>query len=196
MSESVSARKRSIPRPVISFLVKAIVLFVAWKILYLSFLLPKRILDEPLTRGIGFSTVAVLNGLPGKTLYHGRTIPDTLDVDGGVFRGNVVGIYRNEEKTLTVADACNGLELMALYVGFIICFPAPLKRKLIFGVVGCGLICLLNILRCAALVGIFVHYRSYLDFSHHFAFQIIIYLFIFLLWYIFSKKLKPHERIG
>jgi len=184
------------PRPVISFLVKAIVLFVVWKVLYLSFLLPKRILDEPLTKGIGFSTVAVLNGLPGKALFSGRTIADTLDVEGGVIRGNIVAIYRDEEKTLTVADACNGLELMVLYVGFLVCFPAGLKRKLIFGVMGCVLICLLNIIRCAALVGIYLHHRTYLDFSHHFVFQIIIYLFIFGLWYIFSKKLKQHERIG
>lgn len=181
-----------IPRPVLSFLVKAIVLFVTWKILYLGFLLPKRILDEPLTRGIGFSTVTVLNLLPGEKLYSGHLIADTANIDGVVFRGSVVGIYRGTERTLTVADPCNGLELMVLYVGFLVCFPAPWKRRLIFGVLGCLLICILNIIRCAALVGIFVHYRAYLDFSHHFVFQIIVYLIIFLMWYWFSKTRRSY----
>jgi len=191
----VPTRKQSIPRPVLSFLIKATVLFVVWKILYLSFLLPHRVLDEPLTRVIGFSTVAMLNltaGVPppaerhsptGEHLYTGRIIADTADIDGVVFSGNVVGIYRNNVKTLTVADPCNGLELMVLYIGFLVCFPAPLKRKLIFGASGCLLICILNVIRCSALVGIYLHHRAYLDFSHHFAFQLIVYLVIFLLWY-------------
>jgi exosortase/archaeosortase family protein len=207
-------RKQSIPRPVLSFLIKATVLFVVWKILYLSFLLPHRVLDEPLTRVIGFSTVVVLNWtagghtptggptptgehtLTGELLYTGRIIPDTADIDGVIFRGNVVGLYRNNEKTLTVADPCNGLELMVLYLGFLVCFPAPLKRKLIFGAAGCLLICILNIIRCSALVGIYLHHRAYLDFSHHFAFQLIVYLVIFLLWYFFSKTGRQHASIG
>jgi len=130
---------------------------VVWKIFYLSFLLPKRVLDEPLTRGIGFSTVAVLNLVAGDHIYTGRLIADSADIDGVIFRGNVVGIYRNSERTLTVADPCNGLELMVLYIGFLVCFPAPLKRKLIFGAAGCLLICILNVIRCSALVGIYIH---------------------------------------
>ena len=169
---------------------------MVWKILYLSFLLPHRVLDEPLTRVIGFSTVAVLNATPGEHLYTGRMIPDTADIDGVIFRGNVVGLYRNNEKTLTVADPCNGLELMVLYLGFLVCFPAPLKRKLIFGAAGCLLICILNVIRCSALVGIYLHHRAYLDFSHHFAFQLIVYLVIFLLWYFFSKTGRRHASIG
>ena len=136
--------------------------------------------------------MTALNALPGQVSYTGREVADTADIDGVRFKGTVVAIYKNGEKTLTVADPCNGLELMVLYLGFLVCFPAPLNRKLLFGVTGCVLICLINILRCSALVGIFVHYRAYLDFSHHFVFTFLVYLVIFMLWYAFTKKLERH----
>jgi len=96
-------------------------------------------------------------------------------------------IYRNGEKTLKVADPCNGLELMVLYGGFIFCFPGVLQRKAGFLLAGWALILLLNILRCMLLVLIFVYYRKYLDFSHHFVFTFIVYMAIFWLWYRFTR---------
>jgi exosortase/archaeosortase family protein len=174
---------------------KALVLFVAWKLLYLSILFPRKVPDSALTRFIGKSTAGVLNMLPGAPdKYSTRQALDTVMLEDALVSSPATDIYRNEERTLRVANACNGLELMVLYVGFLLCFPAPASRRWKFALLGILLIMVLNVLRCAALVLIFVHSRRYLDFSHHFLFTFVVYLLIFLLWFIFTKKQKPRTH--
>ena len=165
--------------------------------LYLSVLFPTKVPDGALTRLIGNSTATLLNVLPGAPdKYTTRQALDTVVLDDRIVSAPATDIYRNEERTLRVADACNGLELMVLYVGFLACFPSAAARKWKFALGGILLIYLLNIIRCAALVLIFVHYRKYLDFSHHFLFTFVIYLLIFLLWFIFTKKPKTHDSVA
>jgi exosortase/archaeosortase family protein len=179
------------------FFLKALALFVAWKVLYLSVLLPQKVPDGFLTRMIGKSAAATLNVLPGASdNYVTRQAMDTLILDNKIVASPATDIYRNEERTLRVADACNGLELMALYTGFILCFPAPAGRKWKFALGGIVLICLLNVLRCAGLVLIFVHYHKYLDFSHHFLFTFVVYALIFLLWFVFTSKPRTHGSMA
>jgi exosortase family protein XrtF len=183
-----------VPRPVLSFLLKGVIVFIIWKVLYLTLLLPTRVPDRALTRLVGFSTSNVLNLFSANVAYQAIEVRDDYVEDGLVIPCTSVDIRRGGMQTLRVADACNGLELMVLYAGFFFCFPGPLRRKLIFAVGGCVLITLVNVLRCAILVEIFIKYRAYLDFSHHFAFTFIIYALIFLLWFFFTKKLSPNGR--
>jgi exosortase family protein XrtF len=171
-----------------------VIVFVIWKVLYLALLLPSRVPDRALTRLVGFSTSNVLNLFSANVAFQAIEVRDDYVEDGIVIPSTSVDIRRSGMQTLRVADACNGLELMVLYVGFFFCFPGPLRRKLIFAVGGCVLITLVNVLRCAILVEIFIKYRAYLDFSHHFAFTFIIYALIFLLWFFFTKKLSPNGR--
>jgi exosortase/archaeosortase family protein len=177
------------------FLFKALGLFILWKLVYLFFFLPGRILDGPMTRMIGVATGRALDLAARRPDgYSVKMATDTVFMDGRIYSSPAVDIYRNDRRTLRVADACNGLEMMVLYLGFLICFPASLKRKLGFAAGGLVLITLLNIIRCGALVLIFIHYNQYLDFSHHFAFTFIVYAFIFLLWYLFTKNLRLNGR--
>ncbi len=184
----------SVPRPVINFFLKALVVFVVWKVLYLVFLLPARTIDRPLTRFIGSATAVALNLFGGGVSYTALEVPDEYIEGNVVYRTSSVDIRRSGLQTLRIADACNGLELIVLYLGFIACFPAPLSKKIIFSITGCLLITVINILRCASLVQIFVQYRKYLDFSHHFAFTFLIYGIIFLLWFYFTKNLSLNGR--
>ena len=194
MEVSYSKGGDRIPRPVLYFFVKAFVLFVVWKAFYIFFLLPAGILDRPLTRFVGGSTSVMLNAITGNSPYAAVEAVDTIADGERLSYAVAMDIRRDGQQTLRIADACNGLELMVLYIGFIICFPAPARRKLVFILSGCVLITILNILRCAALVIVFVRYKKYLDFSHHFAFTFLIYAFIFILWYFFTKKPAPDGR--
>jgi exosortase/archaeosortase family protein len=92
------------------------------------------------------------------------------------------------ERALSIADVCNGLELIVLYVGFILCFPAGVYRKALFILSGSVLIYIVNVARCAALVLIYMHSPALLDFSHHYLFTFLVYSFVFFLWYIFTNK--------
>lgn len=196
MTKTLPNKKSKIPRPVRLFFIKALVLFVVWKAAYLLFLMPHRTLDEPLTHSVGTSTAGLLNLFSRGRPFSAKEAGASLELDGGVIYGNVMDIYQHENKTLRIADACNGLELLVLYAGFIIAFPGRLSRKLGFVAAGFLLIYLINIIRCAILVEIFLHYNAYLDFSHHFLFTFIVYAFIFLLWWRFTKNQRLNGSIA
>ena len=60
---SIVEKWKQIPGPVKLFSLKAVILFVAWKALYLLVLLPGRVLDKPLTYMIGVGTTKTLNAV-------------------------------------------------------------------------------------------------------------------------------------
>jgi len=184
------------PRTIIVFFVKAAILFVIWKLLYILWLRPQGILDAPLTTAVGTSTVGVLNLFAEHSKFAPvRSFP-TAGSEEDAEPGGVVDIYRNGENTLRIAPACNGLEIMILYAGFLFCFPvvSPSRRWIFIGI-GLALIFLLNVIRCALLVWIFLRYRQYLDFSHHFLFTSIVYICVFLLWYRYTaaRRVAPAQ---
>lgn len=183
-----------IPPAVRSFLIKGILLFVAWKLIYLIFLVPSRILDKPLTDFTGIQTAKTLNLITHSSGYTTKAEIDEYDAGGIIQRQPLMSIYFNGEKALSIADACNALELFVLYAGFIICFPSGFKRKILFIIGGIIFIYFVNILRCTGLTWIFIYYPEYGDFSHHYLFTFIVYICIFLLWYWFSKKASPNVK--
>jgi exosortase family protein XrtF len=193
---SFSKIKSKIPGPVRSFFTKALILFIIWKAAYLLFLLPHRTLDEPLTRWVGMSTTRLLNVFSHGDPFSVQEADSRVELEGGAVIGHAMDIYLYDKKTLRVEDVCNGLELLVLYAGFIVAFPARARRKWGFIASGFLLIFLLNILRCALLVEIYLHYNAYLDFSHHFVFTFIVYGFIFLLWYLFTKNQRLHGSLA
>jgi exosortase/archaeosortase family protein len=202
---------KKIPAPVRSFLAKAALFFIAWKILYLSLLLPGRTLDGPLTYLVGISTSKTLNAISHSGDYSAAPGVNTIGVypqpgDQPIPAGErvsaardnsipspdrplpekVMAVYYHNDRVLSIADVCNGLELMVLYAGLIICLPAAIGRKLAFIGAGILLIFLVNVLRCSALVFVYLHYRQYVEFFHHYVFTFLVYGFICWLWYLFS----------
>jgi exosortase/archaeosortase family protein len=178
---------KAIPRPVQLFLLKALVLFVVWKGVYLLFLLPARVLDGPLTLAVGKGTAATLDLM---TRSQDFTSKDALrfEPEGRAHFYHVQEIDASGERALSIADVCNGLELIVLYIGFILCFPAKAWRQVIFILSGTVLIYLVNLVRCAGLILIYLHSPALLDFSHHYLFTFMVYSVVFFLWYIYSHK--------
>ncbi|HXB92624.1 MAG TPA: hypothetical protein VNU72_10055 [Puia sp.] len=183
-----SEKWHQVPRPVKLFLLRGAFLFVIWKLLYWSLLLPHRTLDAPLTRLIGAGTTVVLNGFSRPAMYW---MEEGLDerpkgMDGILTTEKVERVYRGRDKLLSIADVCNGLELMVLYAGYILCWPGRRWRKVKFITGGWVLIIGMNMLRCAALALIYLRWPEYLDFYHHYLFNFIVYGSIFWLWYLFT----------
>jgi exosortase/archaeosortase family protein len=184
---TLSLRLHQIPGPVKTFLVKASILFVAWKAVYLIFLLPGRVLDKPLTSFVAKGAAATLG------IFHPADDYNAIPGTHAIITGRegiepVMTIRSGDTVLLNIADACNGLELLALYVGLILCLPASPKRKLIYIFGGIAGIEVLNVLRCVGLVLVYLHEPEYLDFSHHYLFTLVVYAFIFWLWYLYSRN--------
>src|SRR5579872_7618541 len=108
---------KQVPTPVRSFLLKAVLFFVAWKVLYLLVLQPGRVLDRPLTYMVSVGTAGTLNVVTGSRDFW--TAPGVNPrKDGNTVVGDpeaVMQIYLSKERVLSIADVCNGLEVMVLY---------------------------------------------------------------------------------
>jgi len=178
-----------IPRPARLFLLRGLILLLLWKTLYLAFLAPTRLLDAPLTNSVGIATAYTLNLFSSTNGFTARNEISQTETEGIVANDPVMAVYLHNKPTLSIADPCNGLELLVLFAGFIICLPAKTSRKLAFISAGLILIWIINVLRCVGLIEIYLYNPKYTHFSHHYAFKFIVYGFIFLLWMLFTKKL-------
>ena len=194
MKNYVAALRRQInleiqhfPRPIRVFILKVALLSILWKCLYVFILYEPRTFDEPLTDYVGKSSAWVLN-----QLYQSNTFTANLFLTKSLFEGQITistasHIYFDKRLVMFIADACNGLELIVLYLLFIIALPATFKRKLLFTIGGLAIIYLVNVFRCVGLVALLIHYDEYFNIAHHYIFKMMVYFSIFLLWYWFAK---------
>lgn len=184
----------NVPRTVKIFLAKGFALFLAWKLVYLLLLQPARIIDEPLTTFTADGTITILNHTMQPAGFTTKAVVDEYNADGELELQPASAIFYNNERVLSIADICNALELIVLYIGFIICFPAAIKRKILFITGGSIFICFVNMLRCAGLTWVFIRHPQYGDFSHHYLFTFIVYACIFLLWFWFTKNAYSNAK--
>jgi exosortase/archaeosortase family protein len=186
---------RSIPKPVRYFLTMSLTAAIAWKLIYLLFLMNTRILDDPLTNHVGISAAYVLNHFSGMHQFEAIKNIDTSIMEGQIQIAQVSTILHRHQKVLHIADGCNGLELMVLYSGFIFCYPSTKKRKIGYILIGLLMIDFFNIARCSMLGFIKEYYHPYFYISHHFVFKAVVYAVIVILWGYYTRKTVIHENI-
>lgn len=173
----LSERFSQIPRELKLFFLKAFIGLVVWKVAYLWFL--SSILDPRLT----FYTTKGTWLLSKWFISKETTFISWWGHDN---------LYINESPVLMIANPCNALELMVLYVGFIFCIPAPVLRKIGFLSGGVLIIYLANVARCLLLVYLSRNYVHLFDFAHKYIFTTLVYAVIFLMWMNYLKK-GDHE---
>jgi len=183
-------RWNQVPVAVKKFILRAVLILLVWKILYLVFLLPTRVLDKPLSHATSGGAVWLLNTFTHAGGYSAKSETGGVYTDYGITQMPLDNIYFHKKNIVSIEDGCNALELLVLYAGFIVCMPATMRRKVTFIVGGILLIYIVNVIRCAGITYIILYYPRYADFAHHYVFTFIVYGFIIALWLIFSRKLK------
>jgi exosortase/archaeosortase family protein len=184
---------RSIPSPIRSFLIKGLIIFLCWKLVYSFFLLPGRIIDEPLTQTVGKHVVIFLNKMAVGEPFHAVEKTHYI-VQEGVESYPVQTVLYYEEIPLSgIGDPCNGLEVFVLYLGFIIAFPSSLIRKIIFIPTGIAIIYAANIARFIGLIWLQWYKPGMLEFAHDYLYKGVIYFMIFLIWVVFTRNLSLEE---
>lgn len=164
--------------PVYRFLLKAVFLYLVWYLLYQEWLHPMGSLDLTVIRNLEFLAGVVLES-SGFQLIAQSELSEvrTIGIDG--------------THGLWIGDPCNGLTLFALFIGFVLAYPGPWKKKLWFIPMGMVTIHLLNVLRIVGLA-LTVHYfpnnPEVLDFNHTYTFTMLVYGYVFFLWYIWASK--------
>ncbi|UTW62736.1 archaeosortase/exosortase family protein [bacterium SCSIO 12741] len=169
--------KLSTSNPLIRFLVFSVLLYVLWYVLYELWIHPQGAVDAFAINQIVEHARFILEAIG----Y--RLNPD--DVYAGEFV-NTIGILGTAG--VWIGDPCNGITLFALFTGFILAFPGPIRRKLWFIPMGILSIHLLNVIRVVALVIVSNYWPETLDFNHTYTFTILVYSYVFLLWYLWATK--------
>ena len=95
-----------------------------------------------------------------------------------------------------IGEPCNGVKLFGVFSIFIIAFPGNIKNKLWYIPIGIIIIHFINVIRIAILTIISSKNPSILDFNHNITFQVIVYSFILVLWFIWIKKYAQFEKIN
>ena len=187
---------KQLPNEVKIFLGRALLLFVAWKILYILVLIPNEVPDSWMVKQLGKATASFLN-----VYYHTDSFTTENTLRRKLYGNDWVPItyatinFKKSQKVLGIYQACDGLELMVLYAGFIICFSGFWIRKIVFIVSGIIGLFVINILRSGLLGIISLQFPIHFEFAHKYFFNLVVYGFTFLLWmfYISSSKLKSSK---
>lgn len=92
---------------------------------------------------------------------------------------------------LWIGDPCDGISLFALFSIFILAYPGKWLHKLWYIPLGITIIHFLNIFRISALCIMLVNHPNWLEFNHTYLFQILMYILVFALWFIWIKRFSP-----
>lgn len=93
--------------------------------------------------------------------------------------------------SIRIVYDCLGINLLFIFTIFILAYPGKIKIKFWFIPMGIIFVFLMNAFRIAALTAIVAQHPEKMDFYHHFVFQGVLYLFIFGLWWWFTKLNRP-----
>ncbi len=105
-------------------------------------------------------------------------------------------LLRSEQRTvLRVFEGCNGLNVMIVFVSFVIAFGGKTRQLLIFLLGGCALLHLVNLLRIMLLYQTALYRPLFFYYFHKYFFTAVLYLVVFGLWLLWmrmnSKKSEP-----
>lgn len=180
------------PKPAVSFLKKSFFLFVLWKSVYILFLIPSEMPDAWVVKKIGSSTAQMLNVFYGEDTFeakHTRRLKTYGNDQVWVTHSYVYKL--GKRAVIGIYQACDGVELMVLTAGFILCFNGPVVLKFNYIIVGILGLFFLNVLRCSLLAMVSLEFPQHFQFAHKYLFNLFVYGFTFLLWVSFVNKVKP-----
>lgn len=150
--------------PITLFIIKALLIYVVWYVVYELWLLPDGRLDE----WISLNIVGVSNGIVRSLGFETWAIH------------RIIGI--GENAGIELVDGCTGISAIGLFLGFILAYPGDWKKKISFSVFGVGVIYLINIIRIVILVVTQEKWPAFFDFTHDYSTTTIFYIVIFLMW--------------
>jgi exosortase family protein XrtF len=170
-------------KPSLFFLAKFIGIYVIGNILYGLFIESYGDFPDPVTQWVTEQTSWVLNLLGEET----RAIPLTEDP--------IIQLVRSDFVGLNVFEGCNGINVMIVFMAFIVSFGGPLRSMAWYIPVGLLLIHIANLLRLFLLYFVNLKWEEHFYFFHKYLFTASIYVFVFALWgywiWKFSGLVKP-----
>ena len=156
--------------PTILFLAKFVGIYLVGNFLYGLYITSYDPAPDPVTHWITDQTAIVLT-----TCGWQSSIEDTPN------KPTTKLIYDNES-ILAVYEGCNGINVMIIFVAFLIAFGPYTKQLLWFIPAGLLIIHLINLTRITLLFLVSIYQKNYMYFMHKYFFTAILYVAVFILW--------------
>ncbi|MGC4023580.1 MAG: exosortase family protein XrtF [Cyclobacteriaceae bacterium] len=136
--------------------------------------------SDPITRSVSSQVVWVLSLFDESIV----SFPSSFS--------EYVAVGNDRENLIYVFEGCNGINVMIVYLSFLVAFSGPLKPFLKYFSIGIISIHILNIARIGLLYGVAFYFPEQLYFFHKYLFTGIIYIIVFVLWYFWVRSVR-HE---
>ncbi|MCX8492555.1 MAG: exosortase family protein XrtF [Cyclobacteriaceae bacterium] len=115
-------------------------------------------------------------------------------IDYSVTTGSrFVSINKSGQLVISVFEGCNGINVMIVFISFLVAFHGKLKQTVLFGALGLVVIYLMNFSRVSLLYGVELYYPRYLYFFHKYLFTGVIYAGVFLMWFVWAKWVRSES---
>lgn len=98
-----------------------------------------------------------------------------------------VALWLNNQVVVYVFEGCNGINVMIVYLSFLVAYKGNVRQFMLFCFGGLTLIYLLNLVRVGLLAEVALFYPEQLYFFHKYLFTGFIYSIVFVLWYYWIK---------
>lgn len=168
-------------RPSILFLMKFLGIYLAANVLYGLFIESYKPWPDPITETVSNHTCLVLNTVGYSTAIAPHpTLPSVIIRNYG---NSVISVY----------EGCNSINVMIVFLAFMLAFGPFSKRKILFMGLGLVIIYLINLARVTFLFWVAESMPDYLYFVHKYVFTAMIYMVVLVMWYlwIFRINEKP-----
>ena len=154
---------------IVSFVAKVLAFYGIWYILYDLWLLPDGTVDRWLSLNVAWVSGGLLDLVGIETLVRGRVISLV----------NTPGVQ--------IANGCNGLTTLGLFVGFVLAYPGSARRRLWFIPLGIAVVYATNVLRVIAMLLTQKYWPVAFDPLHGFGLTTIFYVVVFALWMVWAN---------
>lgn len=168
-------------KAIIFFLVKFIGFYLVLNTVYGLWISSYDPLPDPVTKIVTAHTAALIS-----------ITEDNVTV-GERVNSPSVPLNQDGRAVVSVYEGCNSLNVMIVFVSFIVAYTGTIKKTLLFGVLGIVLIYIFNLCRVGLLFYIAKYYPNNLYFFHKYLFTGLLYGLVFLLWYFWVKKIWPKK---
>lgn len=156
-------------RSVITFFVKAVAIYGLWYVVYDLWIQPSGVLDRWVSIHVAQWAGGALSILGEEVLVSGRSI------------------WTSPEHGVVVADGCNGLTTIGLFVGFVLAYPGSTLRRALFIPLGMMVLYLSNVVRVAALGYFREHWTTAFDLIHGIGAPAFFYVIVLGLWVVWAN---------
>ncbi len=173
-------------RTIILFLLRVAIIYFAWKLL--SFVLgeEKIPIDERMWPWLSqhwenfndFVRIILINS----TQFYF----DLVGLHSEIINNNQLWVHGYV--ILGVGNYCLAIQLWLFFAALIFSYQGKIINKIWFTIVGIILINVINVLRMIAVTYAAHYYYDYMQFNHDYVFNVIIYIFTFLMWVLWINR--------